>query len=53
MVSSAKPLRKIHNEQVEVQIKGKLVQESMSEKILGVIMSNDLSWKHHFNGEPE
>ena len=38
---------------LEVTIKGMRVKESKSEKILGITVSNDLTWKHHFYGEPE
>ena len=34
-------------------IKGKMIKETTSEKILGLIFSNDLTWKNQFYGEPD
>ena len=36
-----------------VNIKGLEIKESNSERILGITLSNNLIWKHHFYGEPE
>ena len=53
LVSSTRALRSLHQHPVEVTIKGIRVQETRSEKILGITFSNDLTWKHHIYGEPE
>ena len=53
LVSSTRKLRLLHQQPVKVKVKEKEIRESSSEKILGIIFSNDLSWKHHLYGEPE
>ena len=35
---------------VQIEVCGKTVEESSAEKLLGVIVSNDLSWKTHLYG---
>ena len=52
-VMSTRALRKNHSDQLSITIKQKTVEESKSERILGVIFSNDLTWHHHLYGEPE
>ena len=46
-------MRKNHSNQLSITVKQKTVEESKSERILGVIFSNDLTWRHHLYGEPE
>ena len=53
MVSCTRALRMVNNTPVKVNVKGKVIEETYSEKILGIIVSNDLSWRHQFFGEPE
>ena len=53
MISSTNALRRVHHEEVTVKVKNKTINESKSEKILGIIVSNNLTWKHHFYGETE
>ena len=53
LMSSTRALRALHQQPVEITVKGKRIVESTSEKILGIVFSNDLTWKHHLCGEPE
>ena len=53
LVSSTRALRSFHQQLVEAMRKGVRIQETKSEKILGIVFSNDLSWRHHMYGEPE
>ena len=43
--------RKLGDRKLEVEVDGKLVQESPSEKLLGVILNNQMTWKEHLYGE--
>ena len=43
--------RKLGDRKLEVEVDGKLVQESPSEKLLGVILNNQMTWKDHLYGE--
>ena len=53
LVSCTPALRRQNNTELTTKIKGKIINESKSENILGVILSNDLTWKKHFFGEKE
>ena len=39
-----------NNRKLQVEVCGKVVNESVDEKLLGVIVSNDLRWKTHLYG---
>ena len=43
--------RKLGDRKLEVMVDGKLVRESPSEKLLGVILNNQMTWKEHLHGE--
>ena len=53
LVTSTRELRKKHSNEISVVVKGKRIEETRSEKILGVVFSNDLTWHHQLYGEPE
>ena len=40
-----------NNTKNSIQVDGKTVEESISEKVLGIIMNNNLSWSGYLNGE--
>ena len=40
-------------ETISIKVNGKTVQQSESEKLLGVVMSDDLTWKKHLHGNGE
>ena len=39
------------NKNLVVNVCDNIIEESISEKLLGVIISQDLTWKHHLYGE--
>ena len=41
------------NEALAIQVDGKEVIESESEKLLGVVVNNKLTWQHHLHGNEE
>ena len=36
---------------ISISVDGKVVNESISEKLLGIVISNDLTWRDHMYGE--
>ena len=38
-------------EPIEIQVDGKTIVETESEKLLGVIVNNELTWKEQLYGE--
>jgi hypothetical protein len=41
------------NETMAIHVDGKEVVETVSEKLLGVIINNEMTWKHHLYGDDE
>ena len=46
-------LAKLDRNDMEIVVDGKLVTESSSEKLLGLVMNNNLTWKNHLYGDGE
>ena len=40
------------NEKLKVNVCGIDIESTESEKLLGLIVNNELTWKHHLNGKP-
>ena len=43
--------KKCDNRELSIYVDGKLVNETESEKLLGIIVNNKITWKEHFYGE--
>ena len=41
------------NQKLKITISEKEIEESCSEKLLGVVVNNTLTWKHHIYGDSE
>ena len=54
MVIGTKRLRtmKLHGE-MQIEVDGKEVVETESEKLLGVVINNELTWSNHLYGDEE
>ena len=39
--------------EMEINVEGQVIKESISEKLLGVVLDNDLSWKTHLYGDKD
>ena len=44
-------LTKLDKTAKEIVVDGKLVTESRSEKLLGLVLNNNLTWKNHLYGD--
>ena len=53
MVVGTKELRrkKCENRELSIIVDGKVIKETSSEKLLGVIMNNKMTWRDHLHGE--
>ena len=53
MIIGTKELRKsrLGENKIEISVDGKKVSETHSEKLLGVILNNQMTWKEHLYGE--
>jgi hypothetical protein len=40
-------------EKMVIQVDGKEVVETTSEKLLGVVINNEMTWKHHLHGDDD
>ena len=36
---------------IEIRVDGKMVQETRSEKLLGIVINSEMTWKDHLYGE--
>ena len=39
--------------EMKINVEGQVIQESTSEKLLGVVLDNDQTWKTHLYGDKE
>ena len=54
MVPGTSKLKRIRlQNNVQIDINGQLVSESSSEKVLGVILNNEMTFRHHLYGNDE
>ena len=53
IIGTAEQKRKLKNDNIKIQIDvcGEAVEETESEKLLGLIINGDLTWKHYLYGE--
>ena len=52
LIIGTKKLRDLNLSQpIEIQVDGKKLRESRSEKFLGVVINNKLTWQEHLHGE--
>ena len=52
LVMGTRQLRSMKlTQDMAIQVDGKVVHETRSEKLLGVIINNELTWKEHLHGE--
>ena len=43
--------KKLQNHEVTILVDGQAVKESKSEKLLGVVINNNMTWKEHLYGD--
>ena len=51
VTTSAMRLSRLKDRQLQITVCGKLVKESLCEKILGIVANNKLTWHHHLLGD--
>ena len=55
MVIATKKLKEVRhkNSDMEINLNGEIIKESKSQKLLGVVINNELTWKNHLYGDEE
>ena len=53
IIGTTEQKKKLKNDNIKIQIDvcGEVVEETESEKLLGLIINGDLTWKHYLYGE--
>ena len=43
--------RKLGNQKISIIVDGQTISESQSERLLGVVINNNMTWKNHLYGD--